>query len=68
MGSDPVRIAVVTGSRAEFGLLRPVMRAIEDHPGLELAPIVAGAHLLGPAQTYREVKGEFPRLADTIPM
>lgn len=53
------RIAVVTGSRAEFGLLAPVMRAIEAHAGLELRVIVAGAHLLAPARTGREVAAAF---------
>ncbi|MGE3108731.1 MAG: UDP-N-acetylglucosamine 2-epimerase [Phycisphaerales bacterium] len=52
-------IAVVTGSRAEFGLLRSVMRAIRDHPRLRLATVVAGSHLLAPAETVLEVAGEF---------
>ncbi|HZW09616.1 MAG TPA: hypothetical protein VFF69_06915, partial [Phycisphaerales bacterium] len=30
------RVAVVTGSRADFGLLRPVMEAVQNHPELEL--------------------------------
>jgi UDP-hydrolysing UDP-N-acetyl-D-glucosamine 2-epimerase len=38
-------IAVVTGSRAEFGLLEPVMRAIEARRGLRLRVVVAGLHL-----------------------
>lgn len=49
------RVAVITGSRAEFGLLDPVMRAVRAHPALELRVIVAGAHLLPPAETWREV-------------
>ena len=36
------RVAVVTGSRAEFGLLRPVMRAVAAHKELELM-VIAGA-------------------------
>lgn len=35
------RIAVFTGSRSEYGLLVPVMRAIDAHPELELA-VVSG--------------------------
>src|SRR3954466_1340446 len=62
-----LRTAVVTGSRAEFGLLRPVMRAILDRPELELAVIAAGSHLISPAQTYRDVKREFS-VADAVPM
>lgn len=38
-------IAVVTGTRAEFGLLTPVMRAIEARRGLSLKLIVTGTHL-----------------------
>ena len=61
------RVAVVTGSRAEFGLLKPVMRAVEARPDLELLVIAAGSHLISPAQTFREVKAEF-EVADSIPM
>ncbi len=39
------RTCVVTGTRAEYGLLRPVMRAIRRSPQLELRLIVAGMHL-----------------------
>lgn len=67
-GSGPLRrVAVVTGTRAEFGLLRPVMAAIDEHPELELLVIAAGAHLIPPADTFREVKAAFP-VADSVPM
>ena len=62
-----LRVAVVTGTRAEFGLLRPVMHAVAAHPDLELQVIVAGSHLIPPAPTFREVKAEFV-VADTVPM
>jgi len=52
-------IAVVTGSRAEFGLLTSVMRAIEAHPELTLRAIVTGTHLLPPANTIDEVARQF---------
>lgn len=61
------RVAVVTGSRADFGLLTPVMRAIESHVELELLVIAAGAHLISPALTFRDVKKLFA-VADSIPM
>jgi len=65
----PRRVAIITGTRAEFGLLAPVMRAVDAHPELELAIIAAGVHLLPPALTFREVKEAFPeRIADAIPM
>jgi UDP-hydrolysing UDP-N-acetyl-D-glucosamine 2-epimerase len=53
-------VAVVTGSRAEFGLLLPVMRAVAAHDALQLQVVVAGAHLLPPAETVREVAAAFP--------
>jgi UDP-hydrolysing UDP-N-acetyl-D-glucosamine 2-epimerase len=53
-------VCIVTGSRAEFGLLTPVIRAIEDHPGLDRDVVVCGSHLLGPAYTAREVEALFP--------
>lgn len=66
------RIAVITGSRADFGLLQPVMRAVQTHPKLELAIIAAGAHLIQPANTYRDVKLFAAELqtpiADAVPM
>jgi len=40
------RIAVVTGTRAEFGLLEPVLRAMAASRRLEARLIVTGMHLL----------------------
>lgn len=42
----PRVVAVVTGSRADLGLLLPVMRAVDAHSGLSLHTIVTGQHLL----------------------
>lgn len=61
------RVAIVTGSRAEFGLLRPVMHAVHAHPDLDLLVIAAGSHLIQPALTFRDVKAEF-LVADSVPM
>ncbi|UCD73942.1 MAG: UDP-N-acetylglucosamine 2-epimerase (hydrolyzing) [Phycisphaerales bacterium] len=52
-------IAIVTGTRAEFGLLRPVIRAVEAHPDLNMQLIVTGTHNLPPAYTSTEVEAEF---------
>ncbi len=67
MNEAPRRIAVVTGTRADFGLLRPVMAAVDVHPALELLVIAAGAHLIPPAVTFRDVKKVF-HVADSVPM
>jgi UDP-N-acetylglucosamine 2-epimerase (non-hydrolysing)/GDP/UDP-N,N'-diacetylbacillosamine 2-epimerase (hydrolysing) len=39
------KIAVVTGTRAEYGLLCPVLKAIEARPNLQLFLVVTGMHL-----------------------
>src|SRR5438093_4819323 len=39
------RICFVTGTRAEFGLMESTLRAIQDHPKLQLQIIVTGMHL-----------------------
>lgn len=39
------KICVVTGTRAEYGLLKPVIDAILLHPKLALQLVVAGMHL-----------------------
>ena len=39
------KICVITGSRAEYGLLRWVMQGIKDHPDLTLQLIATGMHL-----------------------
>lgn len=38
-------IGVVTVGRSDFGIYRPVLRAIQSDPGLELSLYVAGMHL-----------------------
>jgi len=40
------KIAVITGTRAEYGLSRTIFEAIQDHPGLSLDVIVTGMHLM----------------------
>jgi len=51
------KICVVTGSRAEYGLLRWVMQRVRNSSVLELQLLVTGAHL-SPAfgETYREIE------------
>ncbi|HET6252108.1 MAG TPA: UDP-N-acetylglucosamine 2-epimerase [Tepidisphaeraceae bacterium] len=41
----PRRVCFVTGTRAEFGLMRSVLRAIEGNPSLRLQLAVTGMHL-----------------------
>ena len=46
MSERPRRVAVVLVDRANYGRLKPVMRAIADTPGLELKVIAAGTMVL----------------------
>jgi len=60
-------IAVVTGGRADYGLLRPVMHAINASPTLRLQTIVTGTHLRPDVNTRDEVAAEFD-IAAEVPM
>lgn len=40
------RICVVTGTRADYGLLRWAMQEIRDHPSLELVTVATAMHLV----------------------
>ena len=49
------KICVITGTRAEFGLMRWLMQEIQGEPGLELQVIATGMHLSPEfGLTYRE--------------
>lgn len=53
------RICVVTGSRAEYGLLRWVMRGVAEAPDMDLQVIATGMHLSPEfGHTYREIEGD----------
>lgn len=56
------RIAIVTGTRAEYGLLRGVIEGVEREPSLQLQLLVTGMHLSPEfGLTYREIeKDGFP--------
>ena len=63
------RIAVVTGSRAEYGLLRSTIEAIAGHPKLELQLIVTGMHLLKKfGRTVGHIEKDGWRIDARIPM
>ena len=51
------KICIVTGTRAEYGLLRWLMQGIKDDPSLELQIIATGMHLSPEfGLTYREIE------------
>ena len=45
MGSKKRKICIVTGSRAEYGLLRSVIELVDESAELELQLVVTGMHL-----------------------
>lgn len=54
------KICVITGTRAEYGLLYWLMKEIGSDPGLELQVIVTGMHLSPEfGLTYKEIEKEF---------
>lgn len=53
------KICVVTGTRAEYHLLTPLLRAIQDDRALELMLVVTGAHLSEHyGNTYRAIEAD----------
>lgn len=61
------RVIFVTGSRAEFGLLVPVIDGAMALAELDVMVVAAGSHLVSPALTFRDVKKKY-EVADSIPM
>jgi GDP/UDP-N,N'-diacetylbacillosamine 2-epimerase (hydrolysing) len=63
------KICVLTGTRAEFGLLRPVMEAIQQHPDLELQVLVTGMHLEAMfGMSVRAIEGAGFPIIGRVPM
>lgn len=53
------KVCVITGTRAEYGLLRWVMQGIKDDPSLELQVIATGMHLSPEfGLTYRDIEAD----------
>lgn len=51
------KICVITGTRAEYGLLSMLMKSIKDDPNLELSIIATGSHLSPEfGLTYKEIE------------
>lgn len=53
------KICVVTGTRAEYGLLRPLIKKIQEDDNLELQIIATGMHLSPEfGLTYKEIESD----------
>ena len=63
------RIAVLTSSRAEYGLLRFVLRRLLDEPDVDLQLVVTGTHLASEhGETWREIEADGIPIAARIEM
>ena len=57
--SDVRKICVVTGTRAEYGLLRWLLEKIDVSPSTELQLVVTGSHLeLEFGETFRDIESD----------
>ncbi|MBU1976223.1 MAG: UDP-N-acetylglucosamine 2-epimerase (hydrolyzing) [Nanoarchaeota archaeon] len=62
------KICVITGTRAEYGILKPVLKAIQDSDKLELSIIVTGMHLLEEfGNTYTEIEKDGFKIDRKVP-
>ena len=69
MKGDKVRIGVFTATRAEYGLLRPVLDQLDASERLEPHLIVSGTHLSDRhGATVSEIEGEGRAIAARIPV
>lgn len=62
-------IGIVTTSRADYGIYRPLLQAMRDEPTLQARLLVSGTHL-SPAHglTVREIEQDGYEIADRIEM
>lgn len=60
-------LAVVTGTRAEYGLLRPVIKKLQNHPIIQCNLIATGAHLkVEYGNTIREIENDCVNIGEKI--
>lgn len=65
----PLKVCAVTSSRADWGLLQPVLAALRDDDFFELSIIATGQHLVADAgETAREIVRDGFSIAETIDM
>ena len=67
--TEKKKIAVLTGTRAEYGLLRPVLQKLAASEELELLLLVSGAHLSSAyGATVSEIEADGMPIAARIPI
>ncbi|MEZ7754615.1 UDP-N-acetylglucosamine 2-epimerase [Microbacterium paraoxydans] len=63
------KVAVLTGTRADYGLLRGLLRQIVQDPELDLQLLVTGTHLRDDfGRTEREIESDGFRIAASVPI
>ena len=63
------KICVITGGRAEYGLLRWVMQGIRDDPELDLQLVATGMHLSSAfGSTYLDMERDGFQIAAKVPV
>lgn len=63
------KVCIVTGSRAEYGLLRPVIEGVRSAPDLELQLVATGMHLSAEfGSTWREIERDGVPIAARVEM
>lgn len=69
MSKAVLKIAVVTGSRAEYGLLKPLLDAIRKDRSLKLQLLVTGMHLSPEfGLTYQQIEQDGYRIDEKVEM
>lgn len=64
-----MKICVVTGTRAEYGLLYWILKELQSRPEVELQIVATGAHLSEDhGLTYREIEKDGFRIAEKVPI
>lgn len=65
----PARIGVFTATRAEYGLLYPVLKAMRADPAFDVRLIVSGTHLSpGHGMTVHEIENDGQPIAARLPI
>lgn len=63
------KICFVTGTRADYGIMAPLMLALRDEPGVELQIIATNMHLNADyGLTYREIEADGLTITRKVPM
>jgi len=63
------QIAVMTGTRADYGLLQPIISLIEHHPEMTLQLLVTGSHLSSQyGDTWKQIEQDGFKISACIPI